>query len=126
MDSMVQAFTSWLSFGPNIAAIIVIGMICEIIRRLVLGPRKERKNGEPYTGWREVYNTLYKAQAILFGALIGLIPGMPIPESFHGDGVGGAILNYAGNGAASMLVYTLLVSNAKSYIDNLKLKNGQI
>lgn len=123
MDSMIGAFTEWLSFGPNIAAIVVIGMICDIIRRLVLGKRADRKEGDkPYTGWRAVYNTLYKAQAIVLGVLVGLIPGMPVPESFQSDGLGGAILNYAGDGAAAMIVYAALISNAKSYIDNLKKK----
>lgn len=124
MDSMIQAFTSWLSFGPNIAAIVVIGMICDIIRRLVLGKRADRKDDKPFTGWRAVYNTLYKAQAITIGVLVGLIPSMPVPESFVSDGLGGAILNYAGDGAAAMIVYAALISNAKSYIDNLKKRAG--
>lgn len=124
MESAVQAFTSWIAFGPNIAAIIVIGVVSGAIKRGVLGTREERKNSVPYTGWREVYNSVYKIQAIALGALIGMIPGAPIPEAFQGDGLGGSILNYMGTGAAAMIVYTALVSNANAYIDNMKLKGG--
>ena len=87
----------------------------------MLGKRADRKEGDkPYTGWRAVYNTLYKAQAIILGVLLGLIPGIPVPEVFQGDGLGGTLLNYGAVGAASMVVYAVFVSNAKSYVDNLK------
>ena len=119
MDSMIAAFTGWIGFAPNIAAIIIIGMIGEVVKRLVLGSKEKRK-AEDYKGVRRVYFVTYKMQAIIFGALLGLIPGMPVPESFQGDGFAGAILNYAGDGAAAMVVYAALIGNAKTYVDQLK------
>ncbi len=119
MDSMIIAFTSWLSFGPNIAAIFVIGTLCNVIRRVVLGSKADmRSNTVPFKGWRAIYNATYKAQAIIIGVLFGLVPGMPVPEAFAGDGIGGVVLNYAGDGAAAMVVYAIVVGNARNYIDN--------
>lgn len=119
MDSMISAFTQWIGFAPNIAAIVIIGMIGEVVKRLVLGD-KTKRSAEDYKGFKRFYFVTYKAQAIILGALIGLIPGMPVPEAFQGDGFAGALLNYAGDGAASMVVYAALIGNAKSYVDHLK------
>jgi hypothetical protein len=123
MGSMVENFTNWLLFGPNVATIIIIGTIYEIAKRAILGEKSERpKDG--YTGFKKFYFLSYKLQAIAIGALIGLIPGLPIPEAFQSDGLAGAILNYAGCGGASMIVYTILIGSAKNYVQQLKDKIG--
>jgi len=121
MESMTASFAGWLGFVPNIAAILIIGTVCEMIKRLVLGSKASRTANHT-KGWRRVYLATYRGQALLLGALLGLIPGIPVPPDFRSDGVCGAVLNYAGDGAAAMVMYAVIVSTVKSYISQLKNK----
>jgi len=116
---MIQNFTEWLFFAPNIVSIIIIGVLSEVFKTIVLGDKKTKVEAK-YTGLKRVYFITYKAQAIVIGAIIGLLPGIMVPESFQGEGIAGSILNYAGTGAAAMVFYSAIISNIKSHIRSIK------
>ncbi|MHA1988310.1 MAG: hypothetical protein ACW98D_16865 [Promethearchaeota archaeon] len=116
---MIDNFTEWLFFTPNIISILIIGVISEALKNLILGGKTER-NTKKYIGWKHVYFTTYKAQALGLGIIFGLFPGIMVPEVFQGEGIMGAVLNYAGCGATAMIFYSTIVSNFKSYIENSK------
>jgi hypothetical protein len=117
MGLTIESFIEWISFAPNIATIFIIGTICEVLKKLILGKKSQQKS---FTGWKNFYFVTYKAQAIVLGVLIGLIPYIPTPEAFQSDGIAGTVLNYAGCGAAAMVVYAVIVGNAKNFLKNIR------
>ena len=60
---------------------LVIGTLGEVAKRLILGPKKtwpkDADGHIAFTGWRGVYAVTYKLHALLVGALIGLVSGIP-------------------------------------------------
>lgn len=117
---MVEQFIQWVTFAPNLVAAVVIGMAGEVAKKLVLGSGPMPATG--YRGLKGVYYVTYKVHALVVGAAIGYIGhafgGMPLPEAFSTDGPSGAILNYAGTGAAAMLGYAGLVGTLKNHFKN--------
>lgn len=123
MGSMVEAFMSWLTFAPNLAAMLIIATLGEIAKKLVLGP-KSKWPAEGFKGLKGVYWVTYKAHAIVAGvlgaALGSLVGGLPVPEMFVTDGLAGAMLNYGGDGAAAMVLHASLWGNGKTFMEMLR------
>ncbi len=123
MNSMVDAFMGWLTFTPNLAAMLCIFLCGEIAKKLVLGPKRYWPK-EGFKGIRGVYHVTYKGHAIVVGVLLAylgsLLGGLPVPESFETDGVAGAMLNYGGDGAAAMVFHAALWGNGKTLAGVIK------
>lgn len=115
---MLDQLTDWLTHPSTWIAVLVIGTCGEVAKRLILGPKKSwPKDADGHTafrGWRGVYAVTYKLHALLVGALIGLIPGIPVVESLRTEGWAGAVLQYTGNGALAMIAYASVVGTIKS------------
>jgi len=114
---MPENLTDWLTHPSTWIAVLVIGTLGEVAKRLILGPKKTWPKDDDghiaFTGWRGVYAVTYKVHALLVGALIGLVPGIPVIESLRTEGWAGAVLQYTGNGALAMVVYASLVGTIK-------------
>ncbi len=135
---MIEAFVEWLTFMPNLAAMLIIATFGAAAKRLILGPkhkwpRETLPSGKKviaFTGAKGVYVVTYRTHAIFLGmaaaALGSLFGGLPVPEHFEGDGLAGALLNYGGDGAAAMILYASFVGQGKSLSGVLKaMMNGR-
>lgn len=120
---MIQAFTDWLTFMPNLAAMLIIAMMGEIAKKVILGP-KSKMPEDGYKGLKGLYYVTYKGHAVFVGiavaALGSLFGGLPVPEQFATDGLAGAMLNYGGDGAAAMVLYAVFVGNGKTLTAMIK------
>lgn len=93
------------------AIAIVVGMVGEIIKKLV-----GAKAGDP--GWRGVYFVTFRAHGLIAGALlaVGLWSlGLPLPE-FFGTDIGGAILVGLLAGGIAMIGYDVLYEGVRAWI----------
>lgn len=77
MDHM--NWTALLSNPTIIVLALVIGTLGEVTKRLV-----KAKAGDK--GWRGVYYVTLPAHPMIVGALIGLVPWLPIPEGLVKEG----------------------------------------
>jgi hypothetical protein len=115
---MLDHLINWLTHPSTWIAVLVIGTCGEVAKRLILGPKKhwpkDADGHVAFRGWRGVYAVTYKLHALLVGAVIGLIPGIPVVESLQSDGWAGAVLQYAGDGALAMVAYASVVGTIKS------------
>jgi hypothetical protein len=115
---MLDKLTDYLLHPALWIAVLIIGMLGEIAKNLALGPKKSwPKDG--FRGWRGVYVVTYKAHALVVGALMGLIPGLPVTDLFKEPGSNlGAVMFYCGAGAISMIAYATIVGSIKTAISN--------
>lgn len=108
---------SWLGHPSTWIAVLIIGGAGEIAKQLILGPKKLwPKDGFP--GWKGVYAVTYRFHAVVVGALIGCIPGLPVIEALQTEGIAGSAMQYAGDGALAMIAYTAIVGTIKAIIKN--------
>jgi len=134
---MIEAFTEWLSFAPNLAAMLIIATMGEVAKKMILGPKrhwpretytddKGRHTVIAFTGFKGVYVVTYKLHAILVGVAVAAIGsmfgGLPVPEHFASDGIAGAMLNYGADGAAAMVLHAALIGQGKTLADLIKAK----
>lgn len=108
---MFDMLINWLGHPITWIEILVIGMVTEIMKTLMLGPKsKWPKDG--FTGWRGVYFVTYRAHALLIGAVFGLVGAylipLPVPEKGF-EGTGGILAYHVGNAALAMVLYAALV-----------------
>jgi hypothetical protein len=100
---------SELLWNPIIVVIaFVIGTLGEIAKRAV-----KAKAGDK--GWRGVYYVTLPAHPVLVGALVGLIPWLPIPEALTKEGFefAGRLATGLLGGILCKIGYDILVSTAK-------------
>ncbi len=136
---MIDVFIEWLTFMPNLAAMLIIGVAGEVAKKLILGPKykwpmetiqtkKGPKEIVAFTGFKGVYAVTYKVHAIFVGVAVAVIGsafgGLPVPEHFAGDGWGGAMLNYGGCGAAAMVAHAALIGQGKTFTDLIRVRLG--
>ncbi|MBN8609637.1 MAG: hypothetical protein J0L92_03585 [Deltaproteobacteria bacterium] len=112
---------SWLGHPSTWITVLIVGTLGEVAKALILGPKKtwpkDADGHVAFRGWRGVYAVTYKVHALVVGALFGLVPGVPVIEALHSEGVAGAVLQYAGNGALAMVTYTSVVGTLKSLFE---------
>lgn len=114
---MLDGLTEYLTHPALWVAILAIGGLGEIAKKLVLGPKsKWPKDG--FRGWRGVYAVTYKAHAMFVGALAGWLLPLPVASSFAEDGQAGRAMFYLGAGALSMIGYATIVGNIKTFLEN--------
>lgn len=118
---IIDALGGYFSHPALWVAVLIIGTLGDVVKKLVL-PGPMPKDGWP--GWRGVYYVTYKAHALAVGALMGLIPGLPVSDAFETEGPAGPVLFYAGAGAIAMIGYAALVGTIKNAIENRKAKRG--
>jgi hypothetical protein len=72
----------WMELLANPIVVItalVIGTIGEVVKRMIRAQAGDR-------GWRGVYYVTLPAHPVILGALIGLLPWLPIPEALTKEG----------------------------------------
>lgn len=93
----LSVLSDW-AFHPALwATVIAIGLAGEGVKRIV-GPTGGKR------GWRGVFEVTMFAHPMLVGAAIGLIPGLPRPESFGTETAGG-VLFYLSGGVLAVIAY---------------------
>lgn len=119
----MEALFAWLAHPSTWIAVLIIGGAGEVAKQLILGPKKAwPKDG--FRGWKGVYVVTYKFHAIIVGGLIGLVPGLPVLESLQTEGIAGSVMQYAGDGALSMVCYATVVGTARAIIENFGKRVG--
>ena len=96
----LAVLAAWISHPALWATVIAIGMAGEGVKRIV-GPTAGKR------GWRGVFEVTMFAHPMLVGAAIGLIPGLPRPESFGTETAGG-VLFYLSGGVLAVLAYDIV------------------
>ena len=119
----METLVAWLGHPSTWIAVLIIGTAGDIAKNLILGP-KNRYPKEGFRGWRGVYSVTYRFHAIVVGALMGLIPGLPVVESLQTDGIAGSVFQYAGAGALAMVTYATVVGTTRAIIKNYGKKVG--
>ena len=102
---------NWQALVSNPTIVIlafVIGTMGEVAKRAI-----RAKAGD--TGWKGLYYVSMPAHPILVGALIGLIPWLPIPEALTKEGheFAGRLGTGVLSGVLCKIGYDVLVSTAK-------------
>jgi len=113
LDGLVAYFTHpafWV-------ALLVIGSVHETGKKLILGP-KDKWPKEGFKGWKGVYRVTCKNHSLVMGALIGLIPGMPVTEALTTEGMMGSVIFYVGAGIGAMIGYASVVGTVKDVLAN--------
>lgn len=93
----LAVLAAWISHPALWATVIAIGLAGEGVKRIV-GPTAGKK------GWRGVFEVTMFAHPMLVGAAVGLIPGLPRPESFGTETAGG-VLFYLSGGVLAVIAY---------------------
>jgi hypothetical protein len=114
---MLAALVEYLTHPAFWVALLAIGSIHETGKKLVLGP-KNKWPKEGFKGWRGVYRVTCKNHSLIMGALIGLIPGMPVTEALSTEGLMGAVIFYVGAGVGAMVGYASVVGSLKDALAN--------
>jgi hypothetical protein len=114
---MFAALIAYLTHPAFWIALLVIGGIHETGKKLVLGP-KEKWPKDGFRGWKGVYRVTCKSHSLVLGALLGLIPGMPVTESLATEGLAGSMMFYMGAGACAMIGYASVVGVFKDVLAN--------
>lgn len=106
---------------------IAVGMLGEVAKKLVLGPRaKWPKDG--FRGWRGVYYVTLPLHAMAAGVALWWGPallGYPLPVSAAFDGDGGYALFGLGVGALSVVGYATFVEGVQRALKSWSKKLGE-
>ena len=98
-------------------AMMAIGTVHETGKQLVLG-NKSKWPKEGFRGWKGVYRVTMKTHSLILGALLGLIPGLPVTESLATEGVAGSVIFYLGAGCCAMVGYASVIGIIKDVLAN--------
>ena len=96
----LAVLAAWAAHPALWVTIVTIGLAGEGVKRIV-GPTAGKK------GWRGVFEVTMFAHPMAVGALVGLIPGLPRPESFGTETAGG-VLFYLSGGVLAVLAYDIV------------------
>jgi hypothetical protein len=121
---MLDALIAYIAHPALWISVLVIGLAGEIAKKLILGDKKDMPK-EGYPGFKGVYYVTYRFHAVAVGALLGMIPGLPVTEALATEGMAGGVMFYAGAGAIAMITYASVVSSIRSAVANYGKKLGK-
>lgn len=104
----MQFWTDLLLNPIIVVAALVIGTIGEVVKRVIKAQAGDH-------GWRGVYYVTLPAHPVIMGALLGLVPWLPIPDMLTKEGYefAGRLGTYILAGVVCKVGYDSIISTVR-------------